>query len=437
MLSRSTKLEAESGDNRRIIANVNTYSSKGNKDKGGALKAAPILSNAKSGLYGIWMFTLFWNVVSWPILIAAREVLINQFQHGDLLSLLALLFPMVGIVCLAVAVKRLIAWRRFGETPLFLNPFPGSIGGHVAGTICLPGSIPKDIRYDVSLVCVYTYETRDSDNKHRSAERMIWQHSQAAQLRRGMDRGRDSMNLLFRFDVPEGLPRSESKSGNYHHWRLHVHAEMDGVDLDRSFDIPVHPTSEQTTLGLKQNSRKKSNQYLEQLTSIMRVEVGPDLLHMVFPQGRRKSFGAVMVAAGILLLMLGFFMLKLGGQEQGEFVLTFAGLICLLVSAPVILFGLYVPCNTLDVNIAKDSITVRRVVLGVGLYRKKVAMSQLKQVVLDESMRSQVNGLYTVTYRVLALGRNKEKLVLAEGLKGKPLAEEALHFIRANGNLVV
>ena len=76
-------------------------------------------------------------------------------------------------------------------------------------------------------------------------------------------------------------------------------------------------------------------------------------------------------------------------------------------------------------------------VFGLGLYRKKVAMSQLKQVALEEGMRSQVNGRYAVTYRVLALGHNGEKWVLAEGLKGKPLAEEALHFIRANGNLVV
>jgi len=262
---------------------------------------------------------------------------------------------------------------------------------------------------------------------------MIWQHSQAAHLRRGVD----SMNLLFRFDVPEGLPRSESKSGNYHHWRIHVHAEMEGVDLDRSFDIPVHPTSEQTTLGLKQNIRQKSNQYLEQLTSIMRVEVGADMLHMVFPQGRRKLLGALVAGSGLGLLVFGYFMLRLGGQEQGEFALTFAGLICLLLSVPVILLGLYVPCNALDVEITKGSITVRRAVLGLSLYRKKVAISQLKQVALEEGMRSQVNGRYTVSYRVLALGHNGEKWVLAEGLKGKPLAEEALHFIRANGNLVV
>ena len=419
------------------MANVNTHSATGNKTKGDALRVDPILSDAKSGLYGIWVFTLFWNVVSWPILVAARGPLIDQFQRGDWIPLIALLFPVVGIICFAFAVKRLMAWRRFGETPLLLNPFPGSIGGHVAGTICLPGSIPKNIRYDVSLVCVYTYETRDSDNKHSSAERMIWQHSQAAHLRRGVNRGMDSMNLLFRFDVPEGLPRSESKSGNYHHWRIHVHAEMEGVDLDRSFDIPVHPTSEQTTLGLKQNIRQKSNQYLEQLTSIMRVEVGPDILHMVFPSGRRKLFGGLMTGAGVLLLALGYFMLRLGGQEQGEFVLTFAGLIGLLISAPVILFGLYVPCNALDVKVEKDAITVKRAVFGIALYRKKVAMSQLKQIALEEGMRSQVNGRYTVVYRVVALGHNGEKLVLAEGLKGKPLAEEALHFIRANGNLVV
>ena len=410
---------------KKTMANVN----KNNK----ITKTKPILSNAKSGLFGIWIFTLFWNAVSWPVLVAGRGELIGRFEGGDWLPLLALLFPLVGVVVLALSFWRTLEWRRFGVTPLFLDPFPGSIGGQVGGTIRLPESAPTHYRYDVSLVCVYTYETRDADNKHRSAERMIWQNSQVGNLRPGMG----GMDLQFCFDVPEGLPRSEKRALNFHHWRLHVHAEMEGVDLARSFDIPVHPTNEQGTLRIKEDQRKNSNQRLEQLTELMKVQVLPGLLHIRFPSGRRKLLGVILALSGLVFVMTGFFLLRQGAVESGGFMLTFMGLIFAAVGLPIVLFGIYIPCNTLDVQVAKDVIAVRRSIFGIGLYRKRLAISQIQKLTLKEGGRVQSGGKHTVYFNVIAVSSGGENLVLAEGLDSKSLAEEALRFIRANGNLVV
>jgi len=396
-------------------------------------KTEPILSNAKSGMYCIWIFTLFWNAVSLPVLFAGRGELVSRFEDGGWMVLLALLFPLVGVVALALAIRKTFEWRRFGTTPLFLDPFPGSIGGQVGGHIRLPEGVSTHSRYDVSLVCVYTYETRDADNKRRSAERMIWQNSQVGNLRRGMS----GMDLRFCFDVPEGLPRSENSASNYHHWRLHVHAEMEGVDLERSFDIPVHPTNEQASLNIKQDHRKNTNDRLEQLTGLMKVEVLPGLLHLRFPSGRRKLLGATLTMFGLLFLVVGFFLLRQGAVDDGGFMLTFMGLIFTLVGLPVVLFGVYTPCNTLDVQVAKDAIAVRRSVLGIGLYRKRLAISQIQKLTLKEGGRVESGGRHTVYFKVVAEGVNGDNMVLAEGLNSQPLAEEALRFIRANGNLVV
>lgn len=410
-----------------------TAHSMANVNKNNTAKTEPILSNAKSGLYGIWMFTLFWNAVSLPVLFAGRGELIRHFEGGDWMPLLALLFPLVGIVALALAVGKTFEWRRFGITPLFLDPYPGSIGGQVGGYIRLPEGVPTHSRYDVSLVCVYTYETRSADNKHRSAERMIWQNSQVGNLRRGMS----GMDLRFCFDVPEGLPRSEKSSSNYHHWRLHVHAEMEGVDLDRSFDIPVHPTNEQTSLKVTQDHRKNTNDRLEQLSELMKVEVLPGLLHLRFPSGRRKLLGAALTFFGLLFGAVGFFLLRQGAVDDGGFMLTFMGLIFALTGLPIVSLGIYTPCNTLDVQVAKDAIAVRRSFLGIGLYRKRWAISQIQKLMVKEGARVQSGGKHTAYFKVVAVGVNGDNMVLAEGLNGQPLAEEALRFIRANGNLVV
>ncbi|PCJ33371.1 MAG: hypothetical protein COA99_15920 [Moraxellaceae bacterium] len=393
----------------------------------------PIFSNTQSKVSGIWEFTLFWNAVCWPVLFATQNQLVAQYQRNDWVLLPILLFPVIGIITLVLAIKAGLAWRRFGATPLFLNPFPGAIGGHVAGKICLPNSVPKDIRYDVSLVCVYTYETRNAQNENSSAERMIWQHSLTGQLRRGMD----GMDLLFCFDVPEGLPRSEDLSGNYHHWRLHIHAEMDAEDLDRSFHIPVHPTNQQTTLKVTEDIRGNARHHLELIAELMRVEVSPGLLHLYFPKGRGKLMGAIVGGTGSVLMALGFALLRQGGLERGSFVFTLTGLALVFIGLSALLCGIYTVFNSLNVKLTKNAIGVRRSIFGVSMYNRQLKMTQVKRLVVEEGMFRQVIGKQTVMYKIVAIGRGGEKMVLAEGLIGRELAEETLRFIRANGNLAV
>ena len=47
-------------------------------------------------------------------------------------------FTLLGLVILFVAVRESLRWRRFGRLEMTLDPLPGSIGGHVGGSLELP-----------------------------------------------------------------------------------------------------------------------------------------------------------------------------------------------------------------------------------------------------------------------------------------------------------
>ena len=74
---------------------------------------------------------VFWNLISTPLLFAIPE----ELDKGNTAILLAGLFPAVGLGLLVWAAKATRRWLAVGATPLTLDPYPGSIGGQVAGSI--------------------------------------------------------------------------------------------------------------------------------------------------------------------------------------------------------------------------------------------------------------------------------------------------------------
>ena len=120
-----------------------------------------IRSNAKTGLYFIWVFAIVWNAISSPILFVLEDE-INQQNYA---ALFGLLFPLVGVILLVVAWKMTRAWRRFGVIELELDPFPGSIGGHVGGSLHLTKLRDSRSAFKVELECVYSYVSGSGDDR--------------------------------------------------------------------------------------------------------------------------------------------------------------------------------------------------------------------------------------------------------------------------------
>ena len=205
-------------------------------------QTATILSSSKMAMWGAWGFAAIWNLISaaTPFL-AYREVV----EKENYLALIALLFPLVGIGLIVWAVRRTLEWRRFGPAPLTLDPFPGSIGGHVGGSIDAALPFDATTRFEMTLTNIHHYYSGSGKNRSRK-EKALWQDVQIAHAAHGSTGTR----LTFRFDVPEDLDASdaEPEGDSYYAWRLNLKAELPGADLDRDYDQSLIHISEPTRL---------------------------------------------------------------------------------------------------------------------------------------------------------------------------------------------
>lgn len=201
-----------------------------------AWRTPKIDSLSKPSMYTAWFITVIWNAVSAPLpYMVYNEVLTKRNWP----ALLGILFPLVGLGLLIWAVKRTLEWKKFGHAPVELDPFPGSIGGHVGGIIDLKYPFKDSVQYIVTLTNIHHYEHRNGDERSHK-EVVLWQDAAVAYAEKTLQGTR----LVFRFDVPENLQPSDAKKdgGNHYLWRLNLKGDLPGVDVDHDYEIPVYPT---------------------------------------------------------------------------------------------------------------------------------------------------------------------------------------------------
>jgi len=163
-------------------------------------QTAVIKSSSKTSMYASWAFAAFWNLVSAPLpFVIYTEVT----EKDNLPALLGLLFPLVGLWLITWAVLRTLEWKRFGAAPLTLDPFPGSIGGHVGGTIDVNLPYDSSAQFSLTLTNLHSYISGSGKNRSRK-ESAEWQDMQVASTSSGPRGSR----LSFRFAVPEDLEES-------------------------------------------------------------------------------------------------------------------------------------------------------------------------------------------------------------------------------------
>ena len=379
-----------------------------------------IRSSSKMTMWAAWGFAAVWNLISsvTPFL-AYREVVEKQ----NYIALVALLFPLVGIGLIAWAIKRTLEWRRFGPAPVTLDPFPGSIGGHVGGTIDLNLPYDASARFELTLTNIHHYVSGSGKNRSRK-EKALWQDIQIAHS----EYGSKGTRLTFRFDVPEGLDETdaEAEGDSYDAWRLNLKAELPGADLDRDYDIPVYATATESRL-LSKIAVERSRQELGAIAE-QRIREAIDLRHdasgksMYYPMGRNLGsaiggfiVGAIFAAAGWYIVF-----------EEGQ---RFFGSVFGGVGALIAIATLYMMLNSLEVSQQGSSVRTVRRVLGIPISRKTMQRHEFDTFIKDSSFQTQSGGKHVMHYSIYALDRRGNKLVVGEGFKGESEANAAIRFI--------
>lgn len=379
-------------------------------------QTAEIRSDSKPTMWAAWAFAAFWNLISAPLpFVVYTEIT----QKDNWLALIGLLFPLVGIGLITWAVKRTLEWRRFGPAPLTLDPFPGSIGGHVGGTIDL--NLQYDVNSDFSLTLsnLHSYVSGSGEDRSRH-EDVKWQDTQLAQVSPGPRGSR----LRFRFDVPHNLNQSDAEQSDdsYYLWRLNISARLPGVDVDRNYEIPVYATGRKSA-GLSDSSiqhargrqKKIDMKAIEDLVDLTYKAGGPS---MHFPIGRNLGGATTAAVVGAIFAGAGWWLLRYEGHPIMGGVVGLVGIL-------VVVAGLYAVLNSLEVMQSGDEIQSVRRILGIPVSQRRMRRSDVIRLEKHVAAKSSSGRRHTIHYSVNAIGRDGQKMKLGEGFKGASQADAA------------
>ena len=378
-----------------------------------------IRSNSKASMYGVWAFAAFWNLISAPLPFLLYDEVVNKKNY---IALVGLLFTAVGIWLLVWAVRVSLEWKRFGPTPVTLDPFPGSIGGHVGGTIDI--GVPFDAvnEFELTLTNVHHYYSGSGKNRDRR-EKAKWQDAMIAHAEPG---GRGT-RLTFRFDVPEGLDESDAdQDDSYHEWRLALKAELDGTDIDRNYSLPVYATATQSrhlsSLAVERSREKQASASDKAILEIIKLVHDAGGRRMIYPAGRYlgSSLGAIIV--GAVFAAVGWWIVTHEGRMV--FGSIFGG-----IGALIALVALYIASNSLEVSHDGMQIRTVRRVFGIPVKRSFMRRDAFVKFTQDSSFQTQGGGKHVIYYSIYANDAEGDKIVVGEGFKGESEARAAMRLI--------
>jgi hypothetical protein len=178
-----------------------------------------------------WFCAVIWNILGIPV---GWHALFGDHALPTFLTVVLPMFSMVGFLLLFVAVRGTFRWRRFGHLKMDPDPLPGSVGGHVGGSLDLPLHQVSESDFRVVLLCVRDHVVRTSEGSQRS-ESVEWTKETVPRV----ERSAGGVRLRYTFAVPEGSPPSAPPSKDYYKWLIRVRATVLGADLDQVFEVPV------------------------------------------------------------------------------------------------------------------------------------------------------------------------------------------------------
>lgn len=403
-----------------------------------------IRSDRKRALLLIWVMALLWNAISTPLL----WTLPKAWDQSLWMVLMALVFPAVGLALLWKAVVMTREYRHYGTVELVMDPYPAAVGGQMGGTIAVPRLRAQDLmapgaEVTVTLECIYTYVSGSGKNRSRR-EKILW----AERGKPLAEAAGPGVRLAFSFDLPEDLPEADVKrSSRYHFWRLSVKADIEGVDLERQYDIPAfkgnarsqgvgHDISAQARALRDEESQAAKEAIhsgqldLPGLSRAMHYQDYGHQIKMRFPMFRNKmlSLFAWIFAGGFgfasSMMLTSAFSGGAFGLFQGLFSIPF-----LLVTFAAGAAALYLPFNRLVVRIDRQEIRTLRSWLYLPIRSRKLAMSQVKHLAIKRT-GSTGQGVDKVEhFKLLAVDNQQKAMTIAEDLDGQDVAQHFCDYL--------
>jgi len=371
----------------------------------------------------MWLFAVIWNTLGLPI---GWLVFKGNEDLGVFLAWALPLFVLTGVALLIVAVRETMRWRRFGGLTLDLDPFPGSVGGHMGGSVDLPLRPSDTFELKTTLACVHVRISKSSNSSSRF-ESVVW----SRQVTPEVDRTGTGVRARFTFALPEDVPETEDPSASYHKWTVRVAAKLPGADLDQAFEIPVYRTAEPLLAENAVVGEEVAPDRDDFPSDVVRVERAGRGLVLTYPTGREGVMGVMMMIFGAVFGGSGLFMMgsvwEMGGGFStpfGTVLVLFTGMFLSVfggVGLFLVLAGVYTLINSLEVEIGGREIVATR----SFLFRKRrtVRVEDVRSIEIGVHSQSGQGAKAKVYYRIRAMLADGGRLPLGDGILGSHMAE--------------
>jgi hypothetical protein len=382
-----------------------------------------ILSDGSNAKRGVWLFAIFWNLLSFPI---AGVALADAERQGGLVWVV-LIFPLVGLYLLYAAVRSTLAWRRFGELTLSLASAAPRLGEVIGGQIRFAKPAEPDITYLVSLVCEQVDNTGEE-----TRYRVVWQQQKPVR--------RVGESIVFAFHPPASLPPSSETEGQHHRWQIRVQTE--DLALDRAFDIVIdradegNPAANAPVAPITAVPRPSSERRADGAAgTTKRTEIPPHIaavrrsgngLEINYPGGRDKGMVFTLAAVAAVFLLIAACVPSSGMQA-----LLFR-ILLLAVGAGLAVAAVYFATHKRRVTVMRARLTVDDKWL-LGDRTSSMTAAELRRIDVSVGMTKVVGNRRTDFYRIVAVRRDGmgANVTLGSGIPHVAVAEAIAAEIRS------
>lgn len=201
------------------------------------------------------------NLVTWPVAGFVLYQAIWQPSEPMWRTLLILIFPLAGIWAAWTHIKRVLQWWKFGTSTLAMETMPARLGHSLRARLHAPIA-PEDAPeegFDVQLSCYRRYVDHSGDGSSIK-RRLLWRDEKSLRGQISSEK-KAATEVAIAFEIPaDEIPSTPHKTTERILWELSAEADIDGLDYEISFEIPVFelsgqdPPPSEETAGVERSS---------------------------------------------------------------------------------------------------------------------------------------------------------------------------------------
>lgn len=393
------------------------------------MTAAPIPSDAPGQLRARWTTALVTNGVFGPV---ALLILTGRIETASPWWDRILVGIAVAALLLWVpAIRETLRWLRFRRITLVPDPPEGSLGGHLGGSLRLPGPELRDAAFRIDAVCLAS-EAEDEPG----GPSVHWIRSVEPRV----DPGANGVRVTFALPLPDELP----PTGPLHRWAVRVAADLPGADLDLTFPVPVDRHHPPLGSGHPETDTPPGRAGSERVDRHISIESSPGTTLLRYRTGRSLGSGVALGVFGSVFLASGIFAGRTSWQGFGglfDALFSGVGLLFLtlfgLIGGLLLLFGIWQIGNGLRVEAGPRRIRVTRRFFFLPGPTREWPRDEIDRIEVRVSGQ-QLRGARTrVEYSVRGVTGTGGRIPLGDGIQGPIRLERVTRALTAATGLPV